>query len=320
MTGESRSDAHGDGWRVVVAFGLVYVIWGSTYLGIRYAIQSIPPLLMAGARFFSAGAILFVWSAARGVPLPTRRQWRNAAMAGVLLLLGGNGLVTWAEVRVPSGITALLIATSLLWMVLLGWAVGGERPNRRAWAGIVCGLAGVGLLVGPGLVGASGGVDPLGAAALMGATLTWSIGTIVARQSELPADTLMATAAEMLTGGAALLAAGVLFGEPARFDLAHVTTTSWAAFGYLVVIGSLVAYSAYTYLVVHTTPAKLGTYAYVNPVVAVILGWLIAGEPIGLRTIGAMVVIVTAVAILTLQPRPVTESPPVIAPAGSTSS
>jgi drug/metabolite transporter (DMT)-like permease len=309
-----------EGWRVVVAFGLVYVIWGSTYLGIRYAIQSIPPLLMAGARFFTAGTILFIWSSARGVPRPTGRQWRNAAVAGTLLLLGGNGLVTWAEVRVPSGLTALLIATSLLWMVLLAWAFGGERPSRRAWAGIVCGLAGVALLVGPGLVGASGGVDPVGAAALMGATLTWSIGTIVARQSELPPDTLMATAAEMLTGGSALLMASALFREPARFDLARVTTTSWLAFGYLVAIGSLVAYSAYTYLVVHTTPAKLGTYAYVNPVVAVILGWLIAGEPIGVRTIAAMIVIVTAVAILTLRPRPVTESPKVIAPAGSTSS
>jgi drug/metabolite transporter (DMT)-like permease len=312
----TRAREH-EGWRVAVAFGLVYVIWGSTYLGIRYAIQSIPPLLMAGARFFTAGMILFVWSSLRGVPRPTGRQWRNAAAAGTLLLLGGNGLVTWAEVRVPSGLTALLVATASLWMVVIAWAVGGERPGRRAWAGIACGLAGVVLLVGPSLVGASGGVDPAGAAALLGSALTWSIGTIVARRSELPSDTLMATAAEMLTGGSALLVASVLFGEPARFDLAHVTTTSWLAFGYLVGIGSLVAYSAYTYLVARTTPAKLGTYAYVNPVVAVILGWLIAGEPIGLRTIGAMIVIVTAVAILTLKPRPASASPRTIAPASS---
>ena len=298
----------------MLAFALIYVIWGSTYLGIRFAIQSMPPLLMAGARFFTAGVILFAYCWARGMTRPTPRQWRNAAVAGSLLLLGGNGLVTWAELRVPSGLTALLVATASLWMVLIAWAVNGERPGRRAWAGIACGMAGVALLVGPSLVGRAGGVDPIGALALLGSALTWSIGTVVARRSDLPSSTLMGTAAEMLTGGAALLLASAAFGEPARFNVAHVSTVSLIAFVYLVFIGALVAYSAYTYLVAHTTAAKLGTYAYVNPVVAVILGWLIAGEPIGARTVAAMVIIVTAVAILTIKPRPAAPSSPILAP------
>jgi drug/metabolite transporter (DMT)-like permease len=283
----------------------VYVIWGSTYLGIAYAIQTVPPFLMAGARFFAAGVVLYLVSRARGAPRPTAAHWRNGAAAGTLLLLGGNGLVTWAEQRVPSGVTALLVATSSVWIVLIAWAAGGGRPGRQAWTGIACGLVGVGLLVGPGDAG-SGRVDPIGAAALLLSALTWALGTVVARRADLPESTLLATAVEMLTGGAALIVVGIVLGEPARLDLAHVSRASLIAFVYLVAVGSLVGYSAYTYLVAHTTPARLGTYAYVNPVVAVGLGWAIAREPIAPRTIVAMIVIVLAVAILSLRPRPAT--------------
>jgi drug/metabolite transporter (DMT)-like permease len=283
----------------------VYVIWGSTYLGIAYAIQTVPPFLMAGARFFAAGLVLYLVSRVRGAPRPTAAHWRNGALAGTLLLLGGNGLVTWAEQRVPSGVTALLVATSSVWIVVIAWAAGAGRPGRRAWAGIACGLAGVALLVSPGAAG-SGRVDPIGALALLASALTWALGTVVARRADLPESTLLATAVEMLTGGVALVLVGILLGEPARLDLAHVSHTSLIAFVYLVAVGSLVGYSAYTYLVGHTTPARLGTYAYVNPIVAVVLGWAIANEPIAPRTIVAMIVIVLAVAILSLGPRPAT--------------
>jgi drug/metabolite transporter (DMT)-like permease len=288
-----------------LAFGLVYVIWGSTYLGIAYAIQTVPPFLMAGARFFTAGVILYVVSRIRGAPRPTAAHWRNGALAGTLLLLGGNGLVTWAELRVPSGVTALLVATASVWIVLIAWAAGAGRPGRQAWIGIACGLLGVALLVGPGNA-ESGRVDPVGAAALLVSALTWALGTVVARRADLPESTLLATAVEMLTGGLALILAGIALGEPAHLDLAHISRTSLIAFIYLVAVGSLVGYSAYTYLVGHTTPARLGTYAYVNPVVAVLLGWAIAHEPIAPRTIAAMIVIVLAVAILSVRPRTAT--------------
>jgi drug/metabolite transporter (DMT)-like permease len=288
----------------MVAFGLVYVIWGSTYLGISYAVRTMPPLLMAGARFSLAGLILYAVSRARGAARPTAAQWRNGAVVGTLLLLGGNGLVTWAELRVPSGLTALLVATSALWMVILAWATGGRAPRPRAWVGITCGLSGVALLVGPGATGGTGGVDRIGAAAILLSALTWATGTVVARRVELPTSTLLATGVQMVTGGAALLVAGVVGGEAARFTLEQVSRESAIAFTYLLLIGSLVGYSAYTYLVAHTTPARLGTYAYVNPVVAVMLGWAIAGEPIGPRTVVAMAVIVLAVAILSLGARP----------------
>jgi len=291
---------------VTVAFGLVYVIWGSTYLGISYAVRTMPPLLMAGARFSLAGLILYLTSRARGAPRPTAAQWRNGAIVGTLLLLGGNGLVTWAEQRVPSGLTALLVATSSLWMVLLAWAAGGRAPTRRAWAGIACGLAGVALLVGPGATGGAR-VDQPGAAAILLSALTWAIGTVIARRVDLPASTLLATGVQMLTGGTTLLLAGLAFGEGHRFVLAQVSRESAIAFAYLLFVGSLVGYSAYTYLVAHTTPARLGTYSYVNPVVAVLLGWAIAGEAIGARTVLAMAVIVLAVMILSLRARPVAD-------------
>ncbi|HWZ60955.1 MAG TPA: EamA family transporter [Gemmatimonadaceae bacterium] len=270
----------------------MYLIWGSTYLGIFYAIQTVPPFLMAGARFFLAGLILYAVSRFRGTRPPTRAQWRNGALAGTLLLLGGNGLVTWAEQRVPSGVTALVVATSSVWMVLIAWAAGAGRPAGRAWAAIACALLGVALLV-------RSGVDPIGAAALVVSALTWALGTIVARRTDLPQSTLLATAIEMLTGGAALIVAAIAVGEP--MHLTHISHTSLLAFLYLVTVGSLVGYSAYTYLVANTTPARLGSYAYVTPVVAVTLGSTIAHEPLAPRTIVATIVIVLAVAILSFR-------------------
>jgi drug/metabolite transporter (DMT)-like permease len=286
---------------VPIAFALVYVIWGSTYLGIRYAIETIPPFFMAGTRFFVAGAILYAWSRWRTGIKPTPIQWRNAAVAGTLLLMFGNGLVTWSEQRVPSGIAAVIVATVPLWMALLEALTGGVRPTARAWIGIAIGLLGVAILVKP-----SGhqSVSAVGAAALIAASIAWSYGSLFGRRADLPKSALLTTGMEGLTGGAVLIAFGFATGEAAHFAPLAISRTSLLALTYLVTLGSIVGYSAYTYLVTATTSAKLGTYAYVNPVIAVILGATIAGEPIGPTTLVAIAMILSAVVLLSLKSRP----------------
>jgi drug/metabolite transporter (DMT)-like permease len=286
---------------VPVAFGLVYVVWGSTYLAIRYAIETIPPFFMAGARFFIAGAMLYAWSRWRSGVKPTATQWRNAAIAGTLLLMFGNGLLTWAEHRVPSGIAAVIVATVPLWIVVLDAVTGGARPSARAWIGIAIGLLGVAILVRP-----SGHetIDRGGVLALLVASISWACGSLFGRRADLPKSALLTTGMEMLVGGTILIGAGFLTGEWHDFSPQAVSRISLVGLTYLITLGSIVAYSAYTYLVTATTPAKLGTYAYVNPVIAVILGATVAGESIGPTTVVAMAVILTAVILLTLKPRP----------------
>lgn len=285
---------------VIIAFALVYVIWGSTYLAIHFAIGTIPPFLMVGTRFLFAGAVLYAWQRSRGVAKPTPAQWRNAAIVGTLLLLVGNGVLAWAELRVPSGMAALIVAIVPLWMVLFDWFAGGPRPGRFAVLGIVLGFVGVGLLVNPA---GHTGVDPVGAVALLIATIGWSIGTLIGRRVDMPKTVLLTTGMEMIAGGAANLVAGAVTGETAQLHVAAISRASLLGLIYLIVLGSWVGYSAYTYLVTATTPARLGTYAYVNPVIAIILGWLIAGEPIGPRTLVAMGIIIGAVVLLTLAPK-----------------
>jgi drug/metabolite transporter (DMT)-like permease len=304
--------------RVLLAFAAVYVIWGSTYLAIRFAIETLPPFLMAGTRFVVAGAVLYAWAVLRGAGRPTARHWRSAAIIGGLLLLGGNGAVVWSEQRVPSGLAALLVCTVPLWMVVVpALRRGGTRPPAQVLAGVALGLTGVALLVGPGRLAGSGGVDPLGALALVTGSLLWSTGSLYARRAPLPAAPLLGAAMEMLCGGALLLVAGLLTGEAARLDLAAVSPRSALALLYLTVFGSLVAFSAYVFLLRATTPARVSTYAFVNPVVAVLLGWAFAGEPVTGRTLIAAAVIVGGVVLITLRrERPALaahERPPVVA-------
>lgn len=286
---------------VPLAFGLVYVIWGSTYLGIRYAIQTIPPFLMAGTRFFIAGAILYLWAHRSSGIKPTAAQWRNATIAGTLLLMFGNGFVTLAEQRVPSGIAAVLVGTVPLFLVLIEALMGGPRPTLRACFGIALGLLGVAVLVRPS---GHDTVDRLGALALLIAAISWSYGSLFGRRADLPKNALLTTGMEGLTGGAILIVAGLVTGEASHFSLAAVSRTSLLGLTYLITLGTVVGYSAYTYLVTATTPARLGTYAYVNPVIAVILGAGFAGEPITPVTVLAIGMILSAVVILTLKPRP----------------
>lgn len=286
--------------RLIAAFAAVYLIWGSTYLAIRFAIETLPPFLMAGTRFLVAGAILYAFTRARGAARPTRAHWRSTAIVGALLLWVGNGGVTWAEQWVPSGVTALLVATVPFWMVLADWLrPGGTRPGAMVVGGLLLGFTGLVILIGPASWPGGEGVHPLGAAVLMVSTVAWSVGSIYSRGADLPERPLQATGMEMLAGGALLTALGLASGEAARFDPGTVSLRSWLALLYLIVFGSLVGFSAYIWLLGVTAPARAATYAYVNPVVAVLLGWGLAGETLAPRTLAAVVVIIGAVALIT---------------------
>jgi drug/metabolite transporter (DMT)-like permease len=296
--------------RLILAFAAVYTIWGSTYLAIRVGVETLPPFLMAGARFLLAGSIITVWARSRGAGWPTRRQWRSTLVVGFLLLVGGNGALTWAEQEVPSGLASLLVATVPLWMVLLDWArPGGVRPNSGVFAGLALGLVGLVVLVGPelteGLAPGSGpGPSAVGIGAILLGSFSWAAGSIYSRGAEMPKAPLLGIGLEMLNAGVLLVVISLLLGEPGRLDVAAVSTRSFLAYLYLVFIGALVGYTAYIYLLGHTTAAKVSTYAYVNPVVAVFLGWLLLNEAVTLRTLAGAAIIVVAVALITLARAP----------------
>ncbi|HXN35075.1 MAG TPA: EamA family transporter [Opitutaceae bacterium] len=286
---------------LILAFAAIYLIWGSTYLGIRVAVETMPPFLMAGMRFAVAGVLIFTFLKLRGAAWPTAQQWRDQVLIGVFLLLGGNGLVSWAEQRTPSGITSLILGASPLIMVILDWVrPGGRRPTAILAAGVMVGIAGVALLVGPG--GLPTGYRPHAAdvAALFLASVSWWIGSLYSKHSRTGTPLMMASAMQMVSGSASMLLTGWMLGEGSRLGFAAVSPHSWLAFAYLVLVGSIIAYPVYVWLLEHSTPAKVSTYAYVNPVVAVFLGWAVLGEPMSLRIVVAAAIIIGAVAIITI--------------------
>ena len=287
--------------RLTAALAAVYLIWGSTYLAIRFAIETIPPFLMSGTRFIVAGGTMYAVLRLSGAERPTARQWLGAVLVGALLLLGGNGGVVWAEQHVPSGLAALLIATEPLWVVLVDWArPGGARPTRAEGLGLMVGFAGAALLISPAeLIGGRYEVDPVGAAVLILASVSWAIGSVCSRYMPAPASPILGTAMKLIAGGLLLAALGVASGETGRLDLSAVSTKSVAALLYLTVFGAIVAFTAYIWLLKNTSLAMASTYAYVNPAVAVFLGWLIADEPVTPRTVLAATVIVGGVLIIT---------------------
>lgn len=287
---------------VAIALGAVYLIWGSTYLAIRFAIETIPPFLMASLRYLTAGAMLYAWARLRGEPRPALIHWRSAVILGGLLLLLGNGGVVWAEQRVSSGLVALLVSTEPLWIVLLVWRRDHGRPAGRVLGGLLLGLIGLVLLVRPG--SATGGIDPLGVVAVLVASVSWAWGSLYGQRAKLPSSPLLGTAMQMLGGGGLLLLASALTGEPARFHLAAVSMKSVLALGYLVVFGALIAFTAYVWLLRVAPPVLVSTYAYVNPLVAVFLGWALAGEPITRGTLIAAAVILAGVALISSAPKP----------------
>jgi drug/metabolite transporter (DMT)-like permease len=288
--------------KVVAAYAAVYIIWGSTYLAILYAIETLPPFLMAAARFLVAGALLYLWSLPRSPRRPTRAEWRAAFIIGALLLLGGNGAVVWAEQTVPSGVTALLVAVTPCWMVLLDWLWhGARRPGLRTVAGLLLGFGGIALLIGPSSITGGAEVPVAGVLALMGGSLAWATGSIYSKKAPTAPGALLATGMQMLMGGALLLVAGGVTGEFARFDPAGVSLRSLLAVAYLLVFGSIIGYSAYVWLLRVSSPARVSTYAYVNPVVAVLLGWAIAGEALNARMGLAAAIIIAGVVLITLE-------------------
>jgi len=290
-----------DRLRLLAAFTAVYVIWGSTYLAIRIAIETIPPFLQAGTRFLAAGAILLAVARARRLAWPAAREWRTAAIVGVLMLTGGNGGVSWSETRVSSGLAALIVGAVPLFTVAIDWLrPGGTRPGRATMLGLLIGFVGVGLLVNPGASDAAR-VDPAGAAVLLVACATWSIGGLYSRHAPV-ATPMMGTGANMLAGGIGLAVLSLLTGEPARFDPGAVTTASLLGLLYLIAFGSLIGFTAYIWLLHHTTPARATTYAYVNPVVAILLGWSLLDEPITPRVLAAAAIIILAVVMITAGP------------------
>ena len=287
-------------WKIALAFFALYVCWGMTYLAMRVAVRDIPPHLMSGARFLVAGLVLYLWSRRRGDPKPTAIQWRSAAMVGAFLLLGGNATVAWAEQQVPSGLAAVLIAVAPIWMVAFEWARGGPRPGVRVITGLVLGLAGMALLVSPKGDSATQ-VKPIGAVMLVLASASWAWGSVVSKSAPLPKSRFLATSMEMIGGGVLLLLTALAVGQVAHFRPTEVSPNAVLAWLFLVVFGSLVGFTAYIWLLGVTSIAKVGTYAYVNPIVAVFLGWAILDEPVTGRTLIAALVILMGVALVNLE-------------------
>jgi drug/metabolite transporter (DMT)-like permease len=289
--------------KVAAAFLAVYVIWGSTYLAIRVVEESLPPFFMAGTRFLLAGVILYAWARLRGAFGESKLHWRSAFLVGGLMLLGGHGAVVWAEQWVPSGLTSLLIATVPLWMVFIDWLRSGSKPSLRVAGGLVLGFAGMALLVGSleELGANSNGL--IGGVVVVAGAFLWANGSLYSRSAKLPEAPLLSTGMEMLAGGALLLLASLATGEWGRVRLDMVSERSLVAWVYLIVLGSIVAFTCYIWLLKTVPATRVSTYAYVNPIVAMFLGWALASEPVTTRNVLAAVIILASVVVITTCPK-----------------
>jgi drug/metabolite transporter (DMT)-like permease len=285
--------------RVWIALLALYIVWGSTYLAIRFAVETIPPFLQAGLRFFISGAILVIWRRLAGDEMPTGRQWKSLAIIGTLLLLGGNGLVSFAEQRIASGVAALIVGTVPLWLVLIeALRPGGVRPTWQAIAGLIVGFGGIYLLIGPSELTGGLRFDLIGTVAVIIASLLWSIGSIYSRSAELPKSALMMTGSEMLAGSIPIFIVSLFLGEWNNFSLAQVSAQSWLALLYLIAFGSMIGFVSYVWLLQNAPVSLVATYAYVNPLVAVFLGNWFAQEPLTPRTLLAAGIIIGAVVVI----------------------
>jgi len=287
--------------RIIIAFAALYLIWGSTYLGIRFAIDTIPPLLMAGARFLIAGAIMYAIAWFQGITKSSWANWRTSLIIGACLLLVGNGGVTISEQYIDTGLAALIVAIVPIYIVLLGWAAGtAPRPTPIVWLGLVGGFVGVGILLGPALrFSSNDGRHPaIGMSILLVSSFIWSAGSLYSRTAKHAASPFLTAAQQMLCGGLLLLLTGFAAGETRRFHPHSVSMLSLASFAYLVIIGAVVGYTAYIWLLRHCDPAKVATYAYVNPIVAVLLGAAFAGEVLTMRALVAAALIIGSVALV----------------------
>lgn len=288
-------------WRIIVAFAMIYLVWGSTYLAIRYTLETMPPFLMSGIRFIIAGVILIVWAWRRGAPMPTRSQWRQAAISGGLMFLASTGGVTWAVQYVPSSIAALMTAMMPLWVVLLNWVFfSHERPLPLTFVGLALGFGGIVLLLNPGQPVEGGPLALIAMGLLTVTPLTWAIGSLISRQSSLPDSPRMTTGMQLFAGGVMTMVLALFIEDYATFDLTEISLLSLAAFWYLIIVSSVFAFLAYVWLLRAANPATVSTYAFVNPVIAFFLGVVLAGEPFSLRTLVASAIILSGVGVITL--------------------
>ena len=292
-------------WKTLSAFAIIYFVWGSTFLAIRVGVHEIPPLLFASMRFFIAGLILLAWTITRREPFPNRREWLSAFVIALIIFVGDYGLLFWAEQRVPSGLAAVMLATIPAFIALSEIVfLRTQRLTVRLALALLIGLAGVAVLVSRGLNLGGAPIDTAGAAALIVASINWSIGSVLTRKLPLPPSKVMSSGAQMFAGGILLALAAPLLGELHRFHPAAVSRGAWIALLYLIVAGSIMGFTAYIWLIHHQSPTKVGTYAYVNPVVAVLIGYFLGGEPLGARTIlGTLFILLSVIVITTARAR-----------------
>jgi drug/metabolite transporter (DMT)-like permease len=290
-------------WKILLAFSIIYFVWGSTYFAIRVGVHEVPPFLLAGVRFLIAGSALYGWMRIRGTPSPTPRQWGSASLLAVLIFVLDYGLVFWAERTVPSGVAAVMMATIPVFMALAEILfLGTQRLSWRLGLALVVGIGGVAVLVGRGVSLGGVPVDTAGACALIVGAVSWSVAASLVRKLPLPPSKVMSSAAQMLAGGVLLTLTAALLGEFRGFHAQAVSRDAWLALAYLIVAGSIVAFTAYVWLLHHESPTKVGTYAYVNPVVAVVIGYFLGGEPLGPRTILGTALVLVSVVVITTAP------------------
>ena len=291
-------------WKVLLAFAIIYFVWGSTFFAIRVGVREVPPFLLAAMRFFIAGIVLYGWMRARGTPAPTVREWRAASIVAFLIFVLDYGLVFWSEQRVPSGITAVMLATIPAFMTIFEILIlRTQRLTARLAIALLVGLSGVGVLVSHTLSLGEAPLDTAGACALVVAAISWSVASALTRKLPLPAAKVMSSGSQMLAGGVLLALAAALLGEFRGFQLQAVSRTAWFSLLYLIVAGSILAFTAYVWLLHHESPTKVGTYAYVNPVVAVLVGYFLGGETIGPRTLVGTALVLISVIVITTTPK-----------------
>ncbi|MGO9126054.1 MAG: EamA family transporter [Terriglobales bacterium] len=297
-----ESAARPPSWKILLAFAIIYFVWGSTFLAIRVGVREVPPFLLAGLRFLLAGLFLYGWMRLKGAANPSRQEWAGICLQGTLIFLVDYGCVFWAEQRVPSGITAVVLATIPVFITLLEITIlRTQRLTVRLGLALLAGLCGVAVLMNRSFSLGEAPIDRAGALALLVAAFCWSVATILTRRLVLPASKPMSAAAQMLAGGVQLMVLAVLSGEFTGFRVQAVSWTAWFALLYLIVAGSIVGFTAYIWLLHYESPTKVGTYAYVNPVVAVLVGYFVGGESIGLRTVfGSLLVLVSVITISTM--------------------
>jgi drug/metabolite transporter (DMT)-like permease len=292
------------GWKVLLAFSIIYFVWGSTFLAIRVGVREVPPFLLAGMRFAIAGVALYAWMRAKGTPAPTRREWGSATFLALLIFVFDYGLLFWAERRVPSGIAAVMMATIPVFMALAEiFLLGTQKLTLRLALALLVGLGGVAVLVTKSMGLGQAAIDTTGAGALIFASISWSIAASLSRRLPLPEAKAMSSGAQMLAGGVLLMLSSALLGEFHGFYVQTVSREAWLALAYLIVAGSIAGFTAYVWLIHHESPTKVGTYAYVNPVVAVVIGYFFGGEAVGLRTILGMLLVLVSVVVITTVPK-----------------